>query len=122
MSQEATNHDITETDLVLSEFQMERVFNIIKQPDSKHYHYNLLQNIQFPGNINPELYDIYETQPGDTWTLISHKHYGRIDLWWVITGINQIADTFTTIEPATRLKIPTTQYVRDMLDSITDQL
>lgn len=122
MSQEATNHDITETNLVLSEFQMERVFNIIKQPDSKHYHYNLLQNIQFPDNINPELYDIYETQPGDTWTLISHKHYGRIDLWWVITGINQIMDTFTTIEPATRLKIPTTQYVRDMLDSITDQL
>jgi len=122
MTDEATQHTHQEIDSALSEFQMQRIFQLVKQPGGKHYHYNLLQSIHFPDNLRPGLYDVYQTQPGDTWTLISHKHYNRIDLWWVITGINKIDDTFSTIAPATEIKIPTAVYVREILDSITEQL
>lgn len=88
----------------------------------KHYFYNILRKIQFPNNLAADSYNNYITVPGDTWTLISHKHYNQIELWWLIAGVNHVNDTFTPIQVGTRLKIPTSRYVRRMLDNIASQL
>jgi hypothetical protein len=54
--------------------------------------------------------------------MISYKFYNRIDLWWMIALFNKIDDTFTPIEPNTDMIIPTTGYVREVLNAIKSQV
>lgn len=106
----------------VNEYNLERVFNLYKRSGGKHYFYNLLRKIDYPKDLASWSYNMYMTTPGDTWTLISHKHYNQIELWWLIAGINQIDDTFTPIQTGTELKIPTPDYTRQILDDIATQL
>jgi len=105
-----------------SEFKMERIFDMFKQQGSKHFHYNILQKIEFPKEIKTSLYTIYHTKQDEGWTNLSYRFYKRIDLWWMIAGINNVADTFMPLPAGTRLKIPTPAYVRNIIDSIKTQL
>lgn len=105
-----------------SDFAMERIFNVYKQFGAKHFYYNILNKIDFPNNISPTTYTKYHTRPGETWTLISHKFYNRIDLWWLIATYNKIDNTFSPVEPGTVLKIPLPELVRTIIDEIKQRV
>ena len=60
---------------------LEKIFNIYKQPGSNHMHYNILTKVEFGDSVGAGNYTTYYTTPDDTWTLISYKHYKRINLW-----------------------------------------
>lgn len=121
--QEPTRHNSADiTRVPTTEYNLEQVFDIYKIAGGKHYFYNILRKIQFPLNMAPGTYTNYITGPSDTWTLISHKHYNQIELWWLIAGANHVNDTFTPIRTGVRLKIPTPVHVRRMLDDIATQL
>ena len=124
---EATHYDKYEVQSLLNintkdEFKYERIFGMYKVQGGKQSFYNILKKIEFPQDVNSMYYDIYYTGPSDVWTLISHKHYKRIDLWWLIALFNDVTDTFTPVEPGLALKIPKPKYVRSILDAIKENV
>ena len=127
MSGEAIKYNKYEVELLLKltkdqEFKLERIFDVYKQHGGKHFYYNLLNTIKFPDSITNTAYTVYSTNVEETWTVISYKHYGRIDLWWLIASINNIQDTFTPPEPGTKLMIPTGPAVRAIVDEIKTKI
>ena len=110
--------EATESFNMKAEGMLENVLNAYKQPGSDHIHYNLLNNVDFADTMAAGTYNTYFVEPGDTWALISYKHYGRINLWWIIAGINRIDNTFLPPVPGTRLKIPTNSSLRDIIDAL----
>lgn len=127
MSEEAIKYNKFEVQSLLkisttSEFKLERIFSMYKKHGADHFFYNVLRKINLPDKILKSKYVNYETMPGDVWTLISYKFYNRIDLWWLIAMFNRIDDTFSTIESGTLLIIPTPEYVREVLNSIKNQI
>ena len=100
------------------EMLMENIFNIYKQPGSTHSHYNILSKISFADSIGTGNYSLYYTKPGDTWALISYKHYKSIKMWWMITTLNGIDNTFLPPKAGLRLKVPTPSAIREIIDNI----
>jgi hypothetical protein len=100
------------------EFNLDRIFDVYKQQGGKHFYYNLFNTIKFPDEMVSGGFDVYYTKSEEPWTVISYKHFGRIDLWWLIACINKIKNTFLLPEPGTRLLIPTGQMVRAIIDEI----
>lgn len=126
MNDEAIKYNKYEVQLLLDiakneEFKMERIFDIYKQPGTKHFYYNLFNSVRFPDNINKSMHTTYYTRPNETWALISYRHYNRIDLWWLIASLNKIDDTFTPIQGGTKLMIPTPSAVRFIIDTIKNK-
>ena len=124
---ESTAYDKFEVQSLLNltsknEFKLERIFTLYKKYGSKHFHYNILKKIEITERISRSKYITYTTKPNDIWTMISYKFYNRIDLWWMIALFNKIDDTFTPIEPNTDMIIPTTGYVREVLNAIKSQV
>ena len=105
-----------------SEFKLERIFGMYKNYGGKHFFYNLLKKIEFPEKVNKTAYNMYYAGPNDVWTLISHKFYKRIDLWWVIAMFNDLDDAFTPPIPGQAIKVPTPEYIRLILDAIKTQV
>ena len=124
---EAIKYDKYEVEVLLQltknqEFKLERIFDVYKQSGGKYFYYNLFNSVRFPGQMDSQLYTIYYTKSNEPWTVISYRHYGRIDLWWMIASINNIDDTFTPLDPGTKLMVPTPAAVRSIIDSIKDNI
>ena len=122
MSQEPTEYNKYEVSKVINldkdEFKLEKIFGVFKQQGSRHFYFNLLRTVNFPEFPDSTTFNTYFTKPNDTWTAISFKHYNRIDLWWMIASFNQIDNTFLPPDAGTRLKIPTPDTVRYVIDQI----
>ena len=101
-----------------SEFKLERIFNVYKQSGGKFFYYDILNTINFPDDINQDSYTTYYVQADEPWTMISYKHYNRIDLWWLIACVNRVYDTFTPLDAGTKLMIPKPGVVRIIIDEI----
>lgn len=126
MSEEPTRYNKYEVQSLLNinskdEFSLERIFDVYKQYGAKHFYYNILRKIDFPENLAPSLYVVYYIKPGDTWTNISFKMLGNMNLWWLIAAMNNIDNTFIPPEPGTMLKVPTPVAVRQIIDNIKRQ-
>lgn len=126
-TEEATKYNKYEVEVLLKlssdeEFKLERIFDVYKKSGTKHFYYNLLNTVKFPERVNNSMYTTYHTNALEPWTVISYRHYGRIDLWWLIASINQITDTFTPLPAGTKLMIPTGPVVRMIIDEIKTNL
>lgn len=104
------------------EYRMEQLFSLYKDPDTKHFFYNIFNTVHFPETIASDMYTIYYTVPEETWTNISYKHYNRIDLWWLIACMNNIDNTFVPVVPGTKLMIPTPSTVRLIISEINKKI
>ena len=104
------------------EFRMEQMFTLYKDPGTKHFFYNIFNTLNFDGEISPNTYMLYYTQPEEAWTTISYKHYNRIDLWWIIACMNNIDNTFKPIEPGLKLMIPLPSTVRKIIAEIKNKI
>lgn len=120
---EPTKYNKYEVQLLLgldskSEFKLERIFDVYKQHGGKFFYYDVLNTINFPRDIDSNIYTTYYVLADEPWTVISYKHYGRIDLWWLIACINRIDDTFIPLPAGTKLMIPKPDVVRNIIDEI----
>ena len=127
MTQEATSYNKYEVQTLLKlsaddEFKLERVFDVYKQSDGKHFYYNLLNTVNFPEEIVNSAYNTHYTQAGETWVNISYNYYKRIDLWWLIAAINRVDDTFSAIQGGRKLMIPKPEVVRIIIDEIKQKI
>jgi hypothetical protein len=106
--------DVTYT---LSPQQYENIFNVYIDSDIG-YFYNLLKTVNFPPDLNSDVYDIYMIRPMDTWPLISWRMYNSIFLWWVICSVNNITNPLVMPSPGTEIKIVKTKYLQSILNNI----
>lgn len=105
----------------LTKENLANFFNTYYDTTEKEYIYNLNNTIYIANTntIAPRYYNNYIIEKKDTWTLISHKHYGNIELWWLICKINNIRNPFINIPiVGNTIKILTMDAVNTILDSI----
>ena len=69
----------------------ERIFKIFTQGKNgkQFYFYNILNKIEFPDNIDPDLLDTHIVKSREPLTTTSHTLYGDIDSWWMIYLLNK---------------------------------
>jgi hypothetical protein len=125
--EEAIKYDKYEVESLLQlsknqEFKLERIFDVYKQSGGKFFYYNIFNSVRFPSPLHQDAYTLYYTKIEDLWTVISFRHYGRIDLWWIVASINGIDNTFIPLPPGTKLMIPTPVAIRSIIDSVRDKL
>jgi len=98
---------------------LENLFEVYTN-DNSTYFYNILRTVNFPSDINPNVYFEYDVQPKDTWPLIAWKHYKDIRLWWIICSLNNVINPVAQPEQGTKIKILNTELVREILTEIRD--
>lgn len=111
-------NDINDISYTLSPQQYENIFNVYKDEDLGCYFYNLLRTINFPQDLNPNVYNTYIIQPLDTWPLISWKLYNSIFLWWSICALNNIQNPLEMPAAGTEIKILKGEYLGNILNNI----
>lgn len=104
------------SDIITSE-NYENIFNIFTDKD-EFYYYNLLKKVDFPTDLDPDIYDYYKTVPSETYPNIAYKAYKNVTLWWLICAANQIDNPIKQPEAGTILKIIKTRYVKNILAKI----
>jgi hypothetical protein len=95
----------------------ENIFNVYND-ENDFYYFNLLRKVDFPEDLDPDIFDYYKAEPDDFYATIAYKFYKDIKLFWVICASNQIDDPTTAPEPGTVLKIIKPIYLRDILTKI----
>lgn len=111
-------NDINSNDVIkLVAQNLENLFNIYPDEDGT-YFYNILKTVNFPKDLQPSIYSVYSTLPGDTWPLIAWKHYKDVKLWWIVCMVNNINNPIELPTPGTLLKILDTNVVREVLSEI----
>ena len=111
--------DITsKKDLITSE-NYENIFNIFSD-ENDFYYYNLLKKVDFPEDLDPDVFDYYKTLPSETYPNISYKAYKNVTLWWLICASNHIDDPTKQPEAGTILKIIKIDFVKNVLARLTE--
>tara|TARA_R100001082_G_scaffold35886_1_gene18794 strand:- start:1791 stop:2198 length:408 start_codon:yes stop_codon:yes gene_type:complete len=69
----------------------ERIFRVYTEGASgkQFYFYNILNKIEFPDNINPNLLDTTTIKSREPLTTVSYNIYGDIESWWMIYLLNK---------------------------------
>ena len=101
----------------LESTRYENIFNVYTDGDNRYY-YNILQTIVFPDNLLDSFFDYYTIAPQDSWTYISYKNYGTMNLWWLIALSNNIMNPLTPLNSGDILKVPKKEVVQEILTQI----
>ena len=105
----------------LPEFRYENIFKMFKV-NNKHHFFNIIKSVSLPDNLDPETYTIEIIQSKTPWTILSHKFYNTMDLWWLICLANNIDNPVLFPEQGTSLRIIKPDYVRVIVDEIKRSL
>jgi hypothetical protein len=103
----------------LSAQNLENLFYIF-QRDNGQYFYNITRTVNFPEDLDPNLFEQYETKPKDTWPLIAYSFYQDVRLWWLVCLVNQIINPVKQPEAGTVIKILNADSVRSVLNKIKE--
>lgn len=106
-----------ETNKNISSNNYENIFNIYTD-ENGFYYFNILKKVDFPVDLDPNTYDLYQTIPDDFYPIIAYKFYKDISLAWVICAANQIDDPTSAPTVGTILKIIKPFYLRNILTKI----
>lgn len=95
----------------------ENIFNVYTD-ENDFYYFNLLKKIDFPDDLDSEVYDYYQTVPIDTYPNIAYQFYKNVKLWWLICAANHIDNPMEQPKAGTLLKIIKPFYVQTILTRI----
>lgn len=105
----------------LESSRYENIFNVYKDSSTDVYYYNILTTVNFDtANMSPSVYEMYTVEAGDSYTYISYKHYGTINLWWLVCSFNSIHNPTQLPTPGTSLKILNREHVVNILTRINN--
>lgn len=111
------HNDVPNVSYKITPQNYENIFNVF-QDSNGFYYYNLMKTINFPDELDPSVYDQYETLYNDTWPLLAWKFYRNVKMWWIICSANQILDPTVQPIPGTKLKIIKNTIARTLLSSL----
>jgi hypothetical protein len=97
----------------------ENIFNIYLDKDNNYY-FNLLKKVEIPEELDPDVFDYYQTLPIDTYPNISYQFYKSVKLWWLICAANNIDNPMKQPVAGTVLKIIKPYYVNIILTKMTE--
>jgi hypothetical protein len=104
-------------------YRYENIFKVYQTLDkNQDYFYNIIKNINVPGNINNDVFFTVVYQANTPFTTLSYQAYGTTYLWWLICIINNIQNPFDIANSGKTLKIIKPNYIKAVLDTITQQL
>jgi hypothetical protein len=111
-------NDIKNVQYKIFEPQLENLFNVYEDDESKKYFYNILKTVNIPEDLDAEVFDYYPVKFGDMWTTIAYKFYSNVSLWWVICSANQILDPTKIPEVGTIIKVIKNSYIPEILNQL----
>lgn len=105
----------------LQNTRYENIFKIYTDADGLPF-YNLNKSVNFPNNLDPELFGVLRYDSATQWPILSYKLYQTIYLWWMITEANKIQNPFILPPVGTTLRYIKPEYVQYVLAQIKAQL
>lgn len=104
---------------IIDMYQMSSLFNLYEDDDGMSF-YNLLKriNINVDNFDDQEVFIPYNITPGDSFTLLAHKFYGNLKLWWVICLLNKIDNPFKRLEIGKRIYLLQPSYMASLLNNL----
>jgi len=103
----------------LPRLDLSRYENIFKvNKNNNFYFYNILKNVNFPDELNEDLYTVKTVNTRRPLTSISHEMYGTQNLWWLILLVNKIRNPVQILPQGIALKIIKPKYVSKVLENI----
>lgn len=107
----------------LSDTRFENIFNMSRTDDRGYYYYNIMKTVRFdPDELDTNFYFKFTVDRHMSWTALSHRMYGSIDLWWLICVINNIDNPIKFPAPGTVLKIIKKSEVSAVVGAINKQI
>lgn len=105
----------------INNMRYENIFSLYQTAKGSQYFYNVLNSIEFPDNLDKNLFTTLIISKEMPWTIISYNAYGTIDLWWLIVLTNDIQNPLI-LPKDTTLKILQPQYVSSVLNQLVQLL
>lgn len=105
----------------LNKYVMENLFPVHTDNNGKYY-YNIIRTVVAPENISTDSFYMFRVPAPMPLTNLSHRVYGRIELWWLICVINNIDNPVELLPAGTQLKIIYPNQVMDVLDKIKESI
>jgi hypothetical protein len=102
-------------------YRYENIFKVYQTKDD-YYFYNIIKNIQTPGDISSELFTIATLPENIPLTTLSYQLYGTTYLWWLICVLNDIRNPFDINTSGRKLKVLKREYLKPVLNTIKQQL
>jgi len=109
-----------DTLLPLSDTRYENIFSM--NLCDTYLFYNIIKKINFPDDLETEVYYEQYTTASIPWTTLSHEVYGDQNLWWLICGVNNIQNPTVNPEVGKAYKLIRPSYVNTILAEIKQQL
>ena len=106
------------TDVPLSPNSFSNYFTVVTRDGNWDFLSNRTIYINGVETAIPDLYEEYNVVNGDQWSLLAHKFYGDVDLWWIICKFNDIRNPLVSPEVQTKIKIPTKQFVEFVIQQM----
>ena len=117
-------NNITDTSIVkLAQELYENIFNVntVSKDNKVHYFYNILNKVVIPDGLSSEVYGEFDLDRKMSWTFLSYKIYGTIDLWWLLTLVNK-PDYIFMAQGGTSYKYIKQEYIGSILSEVKKQL
>lgn len=97
---------------------MGNLFNVYQDEDGN-YSFSINRTLNLgTDQMYDGFYSTYELEEDMFLTTLSYRFYKTIDLWWLICKTNGISDPTLKIAAGTRLKIPSSQVAKFVVDEI----
>ena len=110
-------NDIKNKTIEVTSENYENIFNIYTD-ENGFYYFDLLKKVDFPDDLDSEIYDYYETVGTETYPNIAFKAYKNVTLWWVICASNHIDNPIEQPQAGTLLKIIKPEYIKIILSKM----
>jgi hypothetical protein len=109
--------DIKNKTIDITSANYENIFNVYTD-ENGFYYFDLLKKVDFPENLDPTVYDYYETVGTETYPNMAFKFYKNVTLWWIICAANHIDNPVEQPPAGVMLKIIKPEYVKNILSKI----
>ena len=121
-AQGAYHNEISELESI-NDARYENIFKLYIKEGK--YIYNILRQVNIDmSTADPQTYDQTIIKFDMPWTAISFRVYSTTELWWLLylSNKNTIKTPLELVPGGTKLNIIKPQYLRDIVDEITQEL
>jgi hypothetical protein len=113
--------NLTKTDVGITKdkYDFSNFFKVAYDSELDEAFYSINKTIYFktpPSGVPLDsVYTYYTILYGDTWPLISYKHYKTVKLWWMVCKFNNMRNPLAFPAIDTKIKILNQDIVEDIL-------
>ena len=104
----------------LDETRYENIFRLAK--DDKYFFYNISKKVNFPDELDSELFTEVRVTTKMPWTTFANQVYGDQNLWWLICSLNKVHNPIDNPKLGEIYKVIKPTYVSRVLIEINKQL